>query len=317
MRISETAGVRSPHLGGSSLRVFVTGGSGRVGSAVVPELVAAGHAVTGLARSDKSAAAIHAAGAIPVRGTIEDLAVLRSAASASDAVVHLAFPGDLARSGRMAEAVDRDVTTVRTLGGALPSGAVIAVASATIGLARQGVPATERDRPAAGTLIATRLPSDDATIALGERGVRPVVLRLAPSNHGEGDSGFVPHLIRTARRAGFSGYPGDGSSRWSAVHVRDTARLFRTALETGCSGILHSVAEEGITLRAIAEAVGRHLEVPVGPVEIDRVDDHFGFLGAFLKSDSPTSSALTREWTGWAPTEVGLLEDLGKGHYFA
>ncbi|MGW8379039.1 SDR family oxidoreductase [Streptomyces sp. ODS28] len=298
------------------MRVLVTGASGWVGSAVVPEMVAAGHQVSGLARSEASAAVVEAAGAVSVRGSVEDHDVLREAAARADAVIHLAFPVERALSGGMAEAVASDVATIRALGEGLAPGGPIAVASGTVGLARDGVPATERDRPAPDALLAARQPSDEAALALAERGLRPTVVRLAPTNHGEGDNGFVPHLIDTARRTGFSGYPGDGSSRWPAVHVRDTARLFRLAIEGAPAGYLHAVAEEGVALREIAETIGRHLGLPARSVPMSQVDDHFGFLGAFLTSDSPVSNTLTRKCTGWTPTEAGLLEDLDQGYYF-
>ncbi|MER7082651.1 3-beta hydroxysteroid dehydrogenase, partial [Saccharopolyspora kobensis] len=213
--------------------------------------------------------------------------------------------------------VASDVATIQTLGEALPTGGAIATATGTAGLARNGVPATERDRPAADALIAARQPSDDAALSLTERGLRSSVLRLAPINHGEGDNGFLPTLIQIAREKGFSGYPGDGSARWSAVHVRDTARLFRLAIEAGATGYLHAVAEEGIPLRQIAQAIGRHLDLPVRPVPMSRVDEHFGFLGMFLKSDTPVSSAHTREVIGWVPIQPGLFEEIERGHYFA
>lgn len=299
------------------MRVFVTGASGRIGSAVVPELIAAGHEVTGLARSDASAAAVRAAGATEVRGSVDDLDVLRDAAAASDAVVHLAFPGDLVYAGRMDDAVASDAATIRTLGEGLPAGGAIATATGTVGLARNGVPATERDLPPADALIAARRPSDDAALALTERGLRPSVLRLAPINYGKGDNGFVPALGKTAREKGFSGYPGDGAARWPAVHVRDTARLFRLAIEVAPTGYLHAVAAEGVPLYEIAQAIGRHLDLPVRSVPMDHVDEHFGFLGMFLKPDTPVSNAITREVTGWDPIEPGLFEELDKDYYFA
>ncbi|WP_031470833.1 NAD-dependent epimerase/dehydratase family protein [Sciscionella sediminilitoris] len=298
------------------MRVFITGASGWVGSAVVPEFLAAGHEVTGLARSRASADAVTAAGATAVRGSITDLDVLRAAAAAADAVVHLAFPVDLAHDGRMDDAVAADIATIEAMGEMLAPGSAFAIASGTAGLAHDGVPATERDRPSPGAVIATRQPSDDAALALADRGLRPLVLRLAPSNHGAGDNGFVPALIRIARSTGFSGYPGDGSARWSAVHVRDTARLFRLAIEGTPSGYLHAVAEEGIALREIAESIGGHLGLPVRAVPMEQVDEHFGFLGMFLKPDTPVSSAFTRQVTGWRPAGPGLLEDLSTGHYF-
>lgn len=299
------------------MRVFVTGASGWIGSAVVPELVAAHHQVTGLARSDASASTVEAAGAAVVRGDLDDLDVLRDAAAASDAVVHLAFRHDIAFSGRFAEAVASDVAAIRALGEALPSGGALTIASGLLGLAQGGIPATERDRPAGGA-AAGRQVSADAALALADRGLRPSVVRLSPTNHGEGDGGFVPTLVDIARQTGVAGHPGDGSARWSAVHVRDTARLFRLAIEVASAGsVLHAVGDEGVPVREIAEVIGRHLDVPVRSVPADQVDRHFGFLGMFLGVDSPSSNALTRELTGWAPTEPGLLEDLDKGHYFA
>ncbi|WP_413812456.1 SDR family oxidoreductase [Streptomyces sp. OE57] len=299
------------------MRVFVTGASGWIGSAVVPELLSAGHHVTGLARSDKSAAAIEASGAASVRGSIEDLDLLRAAAAGSDAVIHLAFPVELALAGNIEEAVAVDVVTIKTLGEGLRPGGTIAVASATVGLAQDGVVATERDEAPPGALVALRKPSDHAALALSAHGLRPVVVRLPPTSHGEGDNGFIPSLIETARNCGFSGYPADGAARWSAVHVRDTARLFRIAVETEVTGYLHAVAEEGISLREIAEAIGRHLDMRTRSVPVDRIDEHFGWVAPFLKADSPVSSAITRETCDWRPTELSLLDDLGEGHYFA
>lgn len=299
------------------MRVFVTGASGWIGSAVVSELLRAGHQVVGLARSDASAVDVEAAGATVLRGTVDDLNVLREAAAASDAVVNLAFRNDLASSGRFADAISVDVAAIRAMGEALPSGGAIAIASGTVGLAHDGSPATERDRPAANTRAAARQPSDDAVLALAARGLRPSVVRLAPTNHGDGDHAFIPTLIAIARRHGFAGYPGDGTARWPAVHVRDTARLFRLAIEIAPAGsVLHSVAEEGVPLREIAEVIGRHLDLPTRSVPMNDVNDHFGFLGWFVTQDSPVSSAITREITAWAPTEPGVLETLDKGYYY-
>ncbi|GAA1020001.1 oxidoreductase [Acrocarpospora pleiomorpha] len=301
------------------MRVFVTGASGWIGSAVVPELVGAGHEVTGLARSDASAAAVEARGATVVRGSVEDLDVLREAAVSADAVVHLAFRHDIAFIGRFAEAVASDVAAIEALGSGLPSGGAIAVAAGILGLAQDGVtPATERALPAPGGVGEARRPPNDAALALAEHGLRPSVVRLSPTVHGEGDGGFVSTLIDIARKRGVSGYPGDGSSRWTAVHVRDAARLFRLAIEVAPAGsVLHAVADEGISVRDIAEAIGRHLDVPVRSVPTEQVDEHFGFLGMFLGIDGPASNTLTRELTGWAPSEPGLLEDLDQRHYFA
>jgi nucleoside-diphosphate-sugar epimerase len=300
------------------MRVLVTGASGWVGSVVVPELVAAGHVVTGLARSDASAAAVEGRGAGVVRGSVEDLDGLREAAAAADAVVHLAFRHDIAFEGRFAEAVASDVAAIEALASGLPSGGAIAVAAGMLGHGQNGVPATEHDSATPGGVGEARRPPSDAALALAERGLRSAVVRLSPTVHGEGDGGFVATLVDIARKHGFSGYPGDGAARWTAVHVRDAARLFRLAIEVAPAGsVLHAVADEAISVRDIAEAIGLHLDVPARSVPSGQVDEHFGFLGTFLRIDGPASSALTRELTGWAPREPGLLADLDQGHYFA
>ncbi|GAA0918903.1 SDR family oxidoreductase [Pseudonocardia zijingensis] len=300
------------------MRVLVTGASGWIGSAVVPELVGAGHVVTGLARSDAAAAAVEARGAGVVRGSVEDLDVLREAAGAADAVVHLAFRHDIAFAGRFAEAVASDVAAIEALASGLPSGGAIAVAAGMLGHGQPGVPITERDGATPGGVGEARRPPTDATLALAGRGLRSSVVRLSPTVHGEGDGGFLATLVELARKHGVSGYPGDGSARWTAVHVRDAARLFRRAIEVAPAGsVLHAVADEAVAVREIAEVIGRHLDVPARSVPADQVDEHFGFLGMFLGLDGAGSSAITRELTGWAPREPGLLADLDQGHYFA
>jgi nucleoside-diphosphate-sugar epimerase len=298
------------------MRVLVTGASGWIGSAVVPDLLDAGHQVTGLARSDGSAAAIEAAGASVIRGDIDDLDVLREAAAGSDAVIHLAFRHDVAFSGGFAEAVASDVAAVRALGEGLPDGGALTIAGGILGMAVDGVPATERDVPSRDSMAAGRQASTDAALGLAPR-VRSSVVRLSPTVHGEGDAGFVPTLIAAARRRGVAGYLGDGSTRWTAVHRSDAARLFRLAIEVAPAGsVLHAVDDDGVRIREIAEVIGRHLDVPVRSVGADEAGEQFGFLAMFVALDSPASSAITRELTGWAPTGPGLLEDLDKGHYF-
>jgi nucleoside-diphosphate-sugar epimerase len=299
------------------MRVFVTGASGWIGSAVVPELIDAGHQVTGLARSDASAAAVEAAGAAAVRGDIDDLDLLRETAAASDAVVHLAFRHDIAFSGGFAEAVGSDQAAVRALGEGLPDGAGLTIAGGILGMTVGGVPATERDVPSPDGMASGRQGS--ATLALGfAPRIRSSVVRLSPTVHGDGDAGFVPTLIAGARRRGVAGYLGDGSARWTAVHRSDAARLFRLAIEVAPAGsVLHAVDDEGVRIREIAEVIGRHLDVPVRPVTADEAGEQFGFLAGFVELDSPATSAITRELTGWSPTGPGLLEDLDKGHYFA
>jgi nucleoside-diphosphate-sugar epimerase len=304
------------------MRVFATGASGWIGSAVVPELIGAGHQVTGLARSDASAAALTAAGAQVHRGTLDDLDSLRSAAAASDGVIHLAFKHDIAFSGDFQGAADADRRAVETFGEALAgSDRPFVIASGTLGLA-PGRVATERDGhgpavAAAGGGPQTRQATAEFTLSLASRGVRSSVLRLPPTVHGDGDNGFMAAIVGIARGKGVSGYIGDGSTRWPAVHRLDAAHLFRLALENAPAGsTLHAVADEGVPIRAIAEVVGRHLDLPVVSISPEDAGEHFGFLAGFLAADSPASSALTRELLGWQPTHLGLIDDLDKGHYF-
>ncbi|MGM1061988.1 SDR family oxidoreductase [Saccharothrix sp. Mg75] len=296
------------------MRVFVTGASGWIGSAVVPELIDAGHEVVGLARSDSSAAALTAAGAEVRRGSLEDLDSLRAGAAESDGVVHLAFIHDFSayeESGRV------DLRAIEAFGAELAgSDRPLVIASGLIGLATGRV-GTEHDRPAEDGPGAVRAVSARAALALAERGVRSSVVRLAPTVHGDGDPGFLAALIGTARDRGASGYVGDGANRWPAVHRFDAARLFRLALESAPAGsVLHGAAEEGVPVREIAEVIGRHLDLPVVPVAPERAAEHFGWLGAFLAADAPAASELTRELVGWRPTRPSLLDDLDQGHYF-
>jgi nucleoside-diphosphate-sugar epimerase len=306
------------------MRVFVTGASGWIGSAVVPELIGAGHQVVGLARSDASAAALAAAGAQVQRGSLDDLDRLSSVAAASDGVIHLAFKHDSAFSGGFQGAADADRRAVETLGAALAgSDRPFVIASGTLGVA-PGRVATERDGqsldPAVAALgggPATRLGTALVTLALASQGVRSSVMRLPPTVHGDGDNGFMAALVGIARDKGVSGYIGDGSNRWPAAHRLDAARLFRLALEQAPAGsTLHAVADEGVPVRAIAEVIGRHLNVPVVAISPEEAGAHFGFLAAFLGVDSPASSALTRALLEWQPTHPGLIDDLDQSHYF-
>jgi len=305
------------------VRVFVTGASGWIGSAVVPELIGAGHHVIGLARSDASAAALTAAGAQVQRGTIDDLDILRSAAAASDGVIHLAFKHDIAFSGGFEAAADADRRAAETFGEALAvSGRAFVIASGTLMLA-PGRVATERDGRDPGSAAhlsggpRTRASTAQLTLSLASRGIRSCVLRLPPTVHGDGDNGFMAALVSIARDSGVSGYIGDGSNRWPAVHRLDAAHLFRLALEQAPPGsALHAAAEQGVPIREIAEVIGRHLNLPVTSIPHEQAARHFRWLAHFLAADAPASSTLTRELLDWQPTQPGLLDDLDKGHYF-
>ncbi|MDT0542188.1 MULTISPECIES: SDR family oxidoreductase [Streptomyces] len=301
------------------MRVFVTGASGWIGSAVVPELIGAGHQVVGLARSDDSAAALTAAGAEVRRGTLDDLDGLRSAAAASDGVIHLAFKHDLAFSGGFQDATEADRRAIETFGDALAgSGRPLVIAAGTLGLA-PGRVATEADGTSDDptSLGAGRHANAQLTLSFASRDIRSSVVRLAPTVHGDGDNGFMAALVGIARARGVSGYIGDGTNRWPAVHRLDAARVIRLAVEKAPAGsVLHATAEEGVPIRDIAEVIGRHLGVPVASVSPEDSAEHFTWLAGFLASDSPASSALTRELLGWRPTHPGLVDDLDKGHYF-
>jgi nucleoside-diphosphate-sugar epimerase len=304
------------------MRVFVTGASGWIGSALVPELIEGGHEVRGLARSDASASTIAAAGAEPIRGDLDDLDLLRSQAGEADGVVHLAFKHEWMRTGDFQGAADADRRAVEALGEALAgSDRPLVIASGTAGLA-PGRLATEADghgAPPAGLPPGPRARRATAeyALSLASRGVRSSVLRLAPTVHGEGDHGFMATLVRIARDKGVSGYLGDGSNRWPAVHRLDAARLFRLAIEDAPAGsTLHAVADEGVPIRQVAETIGRHLKLSVDAISPEDAGRHFAFLAGFIGVDSPASSAHTRELLAWEPVQPSLVDDLEQGHYF-
>ncbi len=297
------------------MRVFITGASGWIGSAVTAEVQRAGHEVLGLARSDESAATLRAAGADVHRGSLDDLDSLRAGAAAADGVIHLAFKHDFddyAGAGRTERAAVEALGT--TLEG---TDRPLLVASGVAGLAG-GRLATEHDRPPVTGPDAPRGDSEGLALSFAGRGVRAVSIRFAPTVHGDGDHGFVAVLVGIASARGRSGYVGGGENRWPAVHRDDAARLVRLALEQAPGGtVVHAVAEEGIATRSIAAAIGRHVDVPVVSVAAADVTAHFGWIGRFFSMDMPTSSAITRADLGWTPTGPTLLEDLTAGVYGA
>jgi nucleoside-diphosphate-sugar epimerase len=293
------------------MRVFVTGATGFIGSAVVRELIDAGHQVLGLARSDAAAKSLLAAGADVHRGSLEDLESLRSGAAAAHGVIHTAFIHDFSNYGPAAEA---DKRSIETLGGALAgSDRRLIVTSGTLLAQRQGSLATEKD--ASNPSFPRK--SEEAALVLAAGGVRAFVLRLPPSVHGNGDHGFVPTLIGIAREKGVSAYVSDGLNRWPAVHRLDAAHLYRLVLEKGTAGdTYHGVADEGVPTREVAEVIGRHLNVPVVSKSREEAADHFGWIALFFGMDGPASSAQTQERLGWRPVQPGLVADLNAEHYF-
>lgn len=304
------------------MKIFVTGASGHIGLAVVRELVDAGHGVTGLARSDASAAKIAGAGGVAFRADLDDIGALEEAARASDGVIHLAFKHDLAlEKGDFMGAVNADVRAVEALGEALAgSGKPLVNTTGTMLLAHsvRGREGTEDDAGEEGGN--PRVRSENAGLAFASRGVRASVVRLAPTVHSSLDHhGFIPLLVAAARKNGFAGYVGDGSVRWPAVHTLDAARLYRLAIESAPAGFrAHAAAEEGVPFRAIAEAIGRGVGVPAKSVPAERAAELLaGFVGMIAQLDNPTSSAKTRDVLRWSPTGATLLDDIDAGHYFA
>jgi nucleoside-diphosphate-sugar epimerase len=297
------------------MRVFVTGATGFIGSAVVRELLSTGHQVLGLARSEQGAESLKAAGAEVVRGDLDHLDSFRRGAAASDGVIHTAYIHDWSVSREDAAKIDR--RAIEAMGEALAgTDRPFVITSGTGGLS-PGRVATEESVPPSESLGGGRYANELAAVSFTTRGVRASVVRFPPTVHGRGDHGFIAILINIARTKGVSAYPGDGSNRWPAVHRLDAAHLFRLAVESAPAGArLHGVGEEGIPVREIAEVIGRHLNVPVRSIPREEANLHFGFLGAFFSLDAPASSTLTQQLLGWHPAQPGLIADLEEGHYF-
>ena len=293
------------------MRVFVTGATGFVGSAIVADLIAAGHTVLGLARSDAAAASLAAAGAEAHRGSLENPDTLRSGAAAADGVIHTAFIHDFSR---FKENCELDRRAIETLGASLEGSDRPLVITSGTGLLTGGCLAVEDSVPDSPI---PRVASEEAAMALASRGVHVSVVRLPPSVHGEGDHGFVPLLIGLAREKRVSVYVGAGQNRWAAVQRLDAAQLFRLVLEKGSAGArYHAVAEEGVPFRDIAAAIGRGLNVPVIGKSAEEANQHFGWFAHFAALDNPASSRRTQELLGWQPKQRGLLAELDGPYYF-
>lgn len=299
------------------MHIFITGGSGLTGPAIVFELIAAGHSVTGLARSDAAAARLAALGASTLAGSLDDLDILHAGAARSDGVVHMAFGGDFADPESLAR---RDTAAIEALGRALVgSGKPFVSTSGTL-VMKAGQLSHETDAPDARSMAEFRIRGENACLRFANEGVRSSVVRLAPTVHGPHDRGFIPMLIATARKTGVSAYVGDGSNRWPAIHRLDAATLYRLVLEKAPAGSAwHGAGESGVTLKSIAEKISEKLSLPTRALTPEQAATHFvsPFLAIVYGIDAPASNEHTRAALGWSPTHATLLEDLEHGDYFA
>jgi nucleoside-diphosphate-sugar epimerase len=299
------------------MRVFVTGATGFIGSAVVRDLIGAGHQVVGLARSDQGAASLAAEGAEVLRGSLEDLDSLRRGAAGSDGVIHTAYIHDFSENNDAAAYARTDRAAIEAIGGVLAGSGRPLVVAAGIPVPEPGHITTEDDEAPENPPY-PRV-SEQVAMSLAGRGVRASVVRLPPTVHGRGDHGFVPALIGIARAKGVAAYVGDGANRWAAVHRLDAAHLFRLALEAAPAGTgarLNAIGDEGVPFREIAEVIGKHLDLPAVSISDAEAPGHFGLFALFASIDDPASSELTRKRFGWHPGQPGLIADLDEGHYF-
>jgi len=297
------------------MRVFVTGATGLVGSTTITELLAAGHQVLGLARSEAAAEKLRAAGVEAHRGSLDDLDSLRRGASEADGVIHTAFNHDFSD---FAASILADRKAVEVLAEELAGSDRPLVVTTGTPSGEHGELGTEETAPRGDAPAFGRFETERLVLAYAERGVRAVSVRLPRSVHGEADKhGFVPILIATARQQGFSAYPGDGVNRWPAVHVKDAARLYRLALEQAPAGtVLHAIGDEAVPLRQLAEIIGRHLDLPATSIPVERAAEHWGFIGLIFALDTPATSVVAQKLLDWQPTQPGLVADLEAGHYF-